>query len=78
MDPLIEAEEIIAAEGRRAQYDPLLQMRYHWRRPSSLGGLVRWWALLPDAERERLLLLCAQLTGLVVAVLLERWAGGGD
>ena len=78
MDPLLEATEIVTHAERRASLNPLLVARFHLRRPSSLPDLRRRWALMPDADKEQLLLLCAQLTGLVLAALLERWGGRGN
>ena len=75
-DAVIAAEEIVYGARFRAQFNPLLQWRYHMARPSSWRGVRNGWALTPDAEKERMIVLAAQLTGLVIAVIIERWTGG--
>lgn len=75
-DAELEAARIVASEALRADLDPALRFRYHWHRPSALRGvqgrLRTEWAMMPEAERERMIILGVELAGLLFAVIVQR------
>lgn len=76
-DVLLEASRIVSAEATRAAREPATHIRWrvaHQHEPSFEGLWRRtraWWALLPDAEKQQLLLIASAVLADLLAVLIR-------
>ena len=79
-DVLIGAAEIVAAEERRASRDIATQVHWRLARDSSCTPTIRpalsraraWWEMLPEGEKEQIVLLAIAVGADLVTTLVRR------
>lgn len=76
-DLLADADRIVRAEAARAARDPIVHVSWrlarndpHYERLWRWGR--GWWALLPDAEKQQLLLLLVAILSELLVALIQR------
>jgi hypothetical protein len=75
------ADAIVAAEAKRAAADPVLvvvwRARHHWNYQGWWAKLRVEWELMPNAEKEQLILIGAAVVGTLLQAIFSRMGGNG-
>ena len=82
IDPTKAADAIVEAEAKRAATEPLLviawRARHSWDYQGWLDSLREEWAMMPNAEKEQLVLIGAAVLGTLLQTILARMGGNGN